>query len=85
MALSSASAVPTTINMVSMKDGDSHGDGFPLTVFQPASLYSGADISLPSAVHGDVSTLETIADFSQYIDILKRTGYYVPINWIWGI
>lgn len=68
-------------DMTTRKDGDMYGDGFPLTVFQPASLYRG---NTQVALYGDVSTLETLAEFQRYALELAEAGYYVPKNWIWS-
>jgi hypothetical protein len=78
----------TREDMTTIKEGESYGDGFPLTVFQPRSLYSGAALGgrfKPCARYGDVCTLEDLADFKAYADSLKASGYYVPKNWIWGV
>jgi hypothetical protein len=63
------------------------GDGVPLTVFQPSSLYqvhSHKDVS-PTARFGDVSTFETLAEFKRYASLLHEAGYFVPRNWTWGM
>jgi len=78
----------TQADMTTVKEGESYGDGFPLTVFQPRSIYQGAALSShfkPCARYGDVCTLEDLADFRAYADALKASGYYVPKNWIWGV
>jgi hypothetical protein len=78
----------TKHDMETAKDGDQYGDGFPLTVFQPRTLYSGAALSgqfKTTARYGDVSTLEDLEDFKSYAQALKASGYYVPKNWIWGV
>lgn len=74
-------------DMTTMKDGDQYGDGFPLTVFQPSTLYSGRALSSrwrSVARYGDVCTLETLAEFNAYTAALRQSDYYVPRNWIWG-
>jgi hypothetical protein len=72
-------------DMVTKKDGEAYGDGFPLTVFQPPNLYAGEGFGLPTARYGDVCTLESLLDFRDYATALKGAGYYVPRNWIWGV
>lgn len=64
-------------DMVTKKDGEQFGDGFPLTVFQPRTLN----------VHGyeRVCTLESLPEFKDYARALKDAGIYVPKNWIWGV
>jgi hypothetical protein len=77
----------TERDMLTRKDGDQYGDGFPLTVFQPSSLYRGrapGGLARPVARYGDVCTLETLAEFNTYANALKQSEYYVPRNWIWG-
>lgn len=70
----------TAKDMVTKKDGDDYGDGFPLTVFQPEVLRrSGSAVSS----YGDVSTLESLFEFKEYVKKLNQAGYYVPQNWIW--
>jgi hypothetical protein len=68
-------------DMVTMKDGESYGDGFPLTVFQPSSLNGNSAV----ARYSSVCTLETLPEFKTYAAALKSAGYYVPKNWIWGV
>lgn len=78
----------TREDMTTIKEGESYGDGFPLTVFQPRSLYQGAALGghfKPCARYGDVCTLEDLEDFRVYARALKESGYYVPKNWIWGV
>ncbi len=58
------------------------GDGVPLTVFQPKSLYQGGS---QTARYGDVSTFETLAEFKEYASLLHAAGYFVPRNWTWGM
>ncbi len=58
------------------------GDGFPLTVFQPAHLQQG---SSPTRAYVDVSTIETLVEFKQYAVLLNQAGYFVPRNWTWGM
>ncbi|WP_295990008.1 anthrax toxin-like adenylyl cyclase domain-containing protein [Rugamonas sp.] len=77
----------TRRDMVTMKDGDQYGDGFPLTVFQPSTLYTGNALNSrwrSVARYGDVSTLETLAEFNAYAQALGQSDYYVPKNWIWS-
>lgn len=74
-------------DMLTVKPGDSYGDGFPLTVFQPSSLYSGnaaADERIQVARYRDVCTLESLTEFEAYAAALKESGFYVPKNWIWA-
>ncbi|HEX4112875.1 MAG TPA: anthrax toxin-like adenylyl cyclase domain-containing protein [Stellaceae bacterium] len=70
----------TAEDMVTMKDGEAYGDGFPLTVFQPRRLAVG-----PSTVarYGEVCTIECLAEFQVYARELAESGYYVPKNWVW--
>ena len=68
-------------DMVTTKDGDSHGDGFPLTCFQPSPV----DRSPTMARYGAVCTLENLLEFKQYAQALKAVGFYIPKNWIWGV
>jgi hypothetical protein len=68
-------------DMVTKKDGDSHGDGFPLTCFQPSPV----DRSPGMARYGAVCTLETLLEFKQYAQALKAAGFYIPKNWVWGV
>jgi hypothetical protein len=72
----------TREDMNTVKPGDTYADGFPLTVFQPASLLAG---SLPTARYQAVCTLETYLDFRQYVERLYAAGFYVPQSWIWGM
>lgn len=77
----------TERDMSTAKDGDQYGDGFPLTVFQPSTLYSGKALNTrlnTVARYGDVCTLESLLEFRTYAKALKGSGYYVPKNWIWG-
>lgn len=63
------------------------GDGVPMTVFQPESLYrvhSHMGVS-PTARFGDVATFETLAEFKEYAVLLDQAGYFVPRNWTWGM
>ena len=69
----------TALDMVTMKDGEVYGDGFPLTVFQPERLTNGS----PVAGYGAISTLENLQEFQTYALLLAEAGYYVPRNWIW--
>jgi len=78
----------TRDDMTTIQEGESYGDGFPLTVFQPRSIYSGVAPSThfkTCARYGDVCTLEDLEDFKAYAGALKASGYYVPKNWIWGV
>lgn len=58
------------------------GDGVPLTVFQPAALRMAGKAT---AEYGDVATLETLAEFKRYAQLLHEAGYFVPRNWTWGM
>lgn len=69
-------------DMVTMKDGEAYGDGFPLTVFQPRSLTAKAT---PVADYGTVCTIESLTEFKAYAIRLAEAGYYVPKNWVWGM
>ena len=60
-------------------------DGFPLTVFQPATLYAGKGFGLKTARYADVCTLETFAEFKNYAAALHDAGFYVPKNWVWNM
>lgn len=75
----------TSLDMITKKEGEKYGDGFPLTVFQPGTLYHGSGTSKPTARYGDVCTLEKRDDFREYAAALKEAGYYVPKNWIWDL
>ena len=68
-------------DMITKKDGEQYGDGFPLTVFQPASLLRNAS----TLRYTQVCTLESLEEFKVYAKALAEAGYYVPKNWIWGI
>jgi len=68
-------------DMVTAKDGEQYGDGFPLTVFQPAALSRKPS----TAPYTQVCTLESLFEFKAYAKSLKEAGYFVPKNWIWGI
>lgn len=77
----------TERDMLTIKAGETYGDGFPLTVFQPSALGAmrhrdGSAMAI--AGYGPVCTLETLAEFRQYATALIEAGYYVPKNWIWG-
>lgn len=77
----------TQRDMLTVKAGDQYADGFPLTVFQPHALYRMNAVGgrfTAVARYGDVCTLETLPEFNTYAAALKRSGYYVPRNWIWG-
>lgn len=67
--------------MVKPKPGEKFGDGFPFTVFQPTCVQQNEF----TRRYGDVSTLETLAEFKQYAGHLAKAGYYVPKNWVWGL
>ncbi|APW44509.1 anthrax toxin-like adenylyl cyclase domain-containing protein [Rhodoferax saidenbachensis] len=58
------------------------GDGFPMTVFQPARLQG---YQSPTAKYRDVATLDTMGEFRAYALLLNEAGYYVPRNWTWGM
>ena len=66
-------------DMHKFKDGESFGDGFPFTVFQPAR----AQRAEATRRYGEVCTLEHYAEFATYAADLHRAGYYVPRNWVW--
>ena len=77
----------TQDDMLRIKAGETYGDGFPLTVFQPAALSAlkhpdGKPMAI--AGYGTVCTLETLVEFQKYAADLTEAGYYVPKNWIWG-
>jgi hypothetical protein len=67
----------TENDMVTMKDGEKYGDGFPLTGFQPSRI--------ANRKFGDVCTVETLIEFREYAADLYRAGFYVPRNWIWNM
>jgi hypothetical protein len=58
------------------------GDGFPLTVFQPSTLWNNDARLRP---YQDVSTLLTMQEFRTYAGLLHEAGYFVPRNWTWGM
>jgi hypothetical protein len=68
-------------DMVTKKDGESYGDGFPLTCFQPAPV----DRLPAMAQYGAVCTIENLLEFKQYAQALKNAGFYIPKNWVWGV
>jgi hypothetical protein len=70
----------TAQDMVTMKDGEVYGDGFPLTVFQPRRLVDSRSVV---AGYDTVCTLENLQEFQAYALLLAEAGYYVPRNWIW--
>lgn len=70
----------TRNDMLTKKDGDLYGDGFPLTVFQPQAL---CNTDMPTSRYGTVCTLENYDEFAEYVKALKEAGYYVPRNWSW--
>lgn len=80
-------------DMTTAKDGDKYGDGFPLTIFQPPAAYSyvGPDQERTRACatlrtsYGEVFTLESLAEFRDYVTLLGKVGYFVPKNWIWNV
>ncbi|OJU03469.1 MAG: hypothetical protein BGN83_00145 [Rhizobium sp. 63-7] len=72
----------TATDMVTKKDGEEYGDGFPLTVFQPLALQKAGK---PASRYGDVCTLETLQEFQAYAMALAGSGYYVPKNWVWNM
>jgi hypothetical protein len=67
-------------DMVTKKDGESFGDGFPLTCFQPSPL----DRAPAMNRYGAVCTIEDLLEFKEYAQVLKSAGCYVPKNWVWG-
>ena len=66
-------------DMVTKKEGDTYGDGFPLTAFQPPSVTA----QLRTA--GNVLTIENLMHFRMYVNRLDEFGYYVPRNWKWNM
>ena len=72
----------TAEDMVTMKDGEVFGDGFPLTVFHPRRLITGGTAV---AEYDTVCTLENLTEFQTYALRLADSGYYVPRNWIWNM
>jgi hypothetical protein len=70
----------TAQDMVTMKDGEAYGDGFPLTIFQPRRLVDSRCAVTP---YGEVCTLESLTEFQDYAMRLAEYGYYVPRNWVW--
>ena len=60
-------------------------EGFPLTVFQPMTLYGVRTAGLPTAPYGDICTIETFAEFKGYAAALHDAGFYVPKNWVWNM
>jgi hypothetical protein len=71
----------TAEDMITKKDGESFGDGFPLTGFQPREL----ELHPATARYGDAFTLETRDEFREYADALKAAGYHVPKSWSWEL
>jgi hypothetical protein len=71
----------TGTDLVTKKDGEQYGDGFPLTVFQPRA--NGKEFNTPGYYR--VCTIETLIEFKKYAQALKNAGYYVPKNWVWGM
>ena len=69
-------------DMVTIKAGETYGDGFPLTIFQPRSVVTRGT---PAADYGEVCTLEALPEFQAYATALAASGYYVPKNWIWNM
>jgi hypothetical protein len=72
----------TKEDMLTKKDGEAYGDGFPLTVFQPDVLLDGKK---PTSVYTEVCTLESYDDFKSYVTDLSKAGFYVPKNWAWDL
>jgi hypothetical protein len=72
----------TEKDMLTIKQGEAYGDGFPFTVFQPAELCRGAH---PTVRYGDVFTIETLGEFQAYASDLAASGFFVPKNWVWGM
>ena len=60
-------------------------EGFPLTVFQPKTLYANTGSKLKTASYSDVCTLVTFAEFKTYAAALHDAGFYVPRNWAWNM
>jgi len=67
----------TEKDMVTKKDGDKFGDGFPLTAFHPSRMGGYFEHA--------VCTIESLAEFRLYAAQLKTAGFYVPKNWIWNL
>jgi hypothetical protein len=74
-------AALTETDMVTKKDGEQYGDGFPLTVFQPLALTMGGK---PTTRYGTVCTIESLPEFKQYGAALKTAGYLLPKSMLWG-
>jgi hypothetical protein len=74
-------AALTENDMVTIKEGEQYGDGFPLTVFQPTSLVTGGK---PTTRYGSVCTLENLHEFREYGAALKAAGFYLPKSMLWG-
>jgi hypothetical protein len=72
----------TKKDMLTKKDGENFGDGFPLTVFQPRAARADGK---PASIDSDVCTLETYDEFVAYVDALSKSGFWVPKNWAWAI
>jgi len=70
----------TKKDMLTKKDGEAYGDGFPLTLFQPNTL---CDDSKATSIYTDVCTLENYSELQGYIATLTQAGFYVPRNWAW--
>lgn len=75
-------AALTEKDMLTKKDGEQYGDGFPLTVFQPTNLTTGGK---PTTRYGTVCTLENLHEFKLYAADLKAAGFFVPKSMLWGV
>jgi hypothetical protein len=70
----------TEVDMVTKKDGDKFGDGFPLTAFHPLRITGGGGY-----FESTVCTIESLAEFKVYAQKVKEAGFYMPKNWIWNV
>jgi hypothetical protein len=74
----------TRNDMLTIKSGETYGDGFPLTAFHPEALAT-THSDILNVTFSDVCTIENLADFRIYAQSLKAAGYFVPKNWIWEV
>lgn len=72
----------TKNDMLTMKDGEVFGDGFPLTAFHPPAF---GDSASPASLFGEVCTIETFEEFGTYCTVLRGMGFYMPKNWAWEL
>jgi len=72
-------AALTEADMLTPKDGDKFGDGFPMTAFHPARMVGAGYFQ------DQVCTIETLAEFRDYAAEVKNAGFYMPKNWIWNM